>query len=316
MSNRILKAGVIGVGHLGRHHARIYHGLENVELIGIADINKDARDRITSQFHCEGFTQFEDLIPKVDLVSVAVPTTEHFKVASRCLEAGIHVLVEKPITSTVEEGKTLVNLANAKNVILMVGQSERFNPAVSAASEIVSDPKFIEVHRLGPFSSRATDVDVVLDLMIHDIDLILSWVKSDVAEIRASGVPVLTNRIDIANARIAFSTGCIANLTASRISIQATRKVRVFQENRYLSIDCMAQTINCYRRKDGEIPSDNPMSAIEPIFFNIEKIEPLVAELSSFVTSICKSCRPPVSGEAGLNALEVCTQISHIIKCR
>lgn len=309
-----LRAGVVGVGHLGRHHARIYNEIADVELVGVADVNETSLNGITSKFNCKGYSDFRDLIEDVDLVSVAVPTTEHFAVAGPFLAAGKHVLVEKPITSTVDEGDRLVRQARENDRVLMVGQSERFNPAIASASEFVKFPRFIEVHRLGPFTTRATDVDVVLDLMIHDIDLILNWVSSEIVDVRASGVPVLTQKIDIANARLEFADGCNANITASRISLQATRKVRVFQKDSYISIDCMNQGISCFRRKAGEVPTDNPMAAIEPVPFTIEKVEPLFSEISAFVQAVQGKIPAPVPGTAGLKALEVCTIISDLIK--
>ncbi len=309
-----LRAGVIGVGHLGRHHARIYSEIPDVELVGVSDVNADSLNSITSKFNCKGYADYRDMIEQVDLVSVAVPTTEHFAVAGPFLAAGKHVLVEKPITATVDEGNRLVRQAQENDRVLMVGQSERFNPAIASASEFVKAARFIEVHRLGPFTSRATDVDVVLDLMIHDIDLILSWVSSDVVDVRASGVPVLTQKIDIANARIEFADGCNANITASRISLQATRKVRVFQADSYISIDCMNQSISCFRRKAGDVPPDNPMAAIEPVPFTIDKVEPLYSELSAFVQAVQGKIPAPVPGTAGLKALEMCTLISDLIR--
>jgi predicted dehydrogenase len=310
MSARKLRAAVVGTGHLGKHHARIYHELGSTELVGVADSNEQILKAITEKYGCPGHRDYKQLFGQVDLVSIAVPTTDHYRVALDFLSNGINVLVEKPITATAEQGKQLIEVARSKGLVLMVGQSERFNPAISAASKVISNPRFIEIHRLGSFSSRATDVDVVLDLMIHDLDLILNWVKSEVTEIRAAGVPVLTKRIDIANARIEFKSGCIANLTASRISMKATRKVRVFQQNAYISIDCLNQEISCFRKKTDGNFDDNPMSSIELVPFSIEKVEPLTAEISSFVESIRNDDEPPVPGEAGLKALELCERIA------
>jgi predicted dehydrogenase len=309
-----LKAAVIGVGHLGQHHARIYHQLPKTDLVAVSDIDARRGSDIASKFGCGFSENFSDLLGSVDLVSIAVPTTEHFTVASEFLNAGVHVLVEKPITALVSDGKKLIESAEKNSLVLMVGQSERFNPAVAAVSDYVKDPRFIEVHRLGPFSTRATDVDVVLDLMIHDIDLILNWVKSDLTEIRAMGVPVLTDRIDIANARLQFESGCTANITASRISMKATRKVRIFQPEAYISVDCMNQSIGCFRRKSGSVPMEDPMAMIEPVPIVVDKVEPLVAEISAFIDAVHMHERPPVPGEAGLNALDVCHRISEEIQ--
>ncbi len=308
-----LRAGVIGVGHLGRHHARIYHQLDNVELVAVSDLSDSAAQMIAQQYHCRAERDFRSFLKDVDLVSVAVPTTAHYEVARQCIDAGVHVLVEKPITATIDEGTKLIESAREKGVVLMVGQSERFNPAVAAATSLICAPRFIEVHRLGPFPSRATDVDVVLDLMIHDVDLILHWVNSDVADIRSSGVNVLTNRIDIASTRIEFKSGCVANLTTSRISLQATRKVRVFQPNLYLSIDCLNQQVSGYRKLEG-VPDSDPMSSIQPVPFTIERIEPLVSELRAFTQSVRDRTNPPIPGEQALKALDLCQKVSDCIR--
>ncbi|MBN1552340.1 Gfo/Idh/MocA family oxidoreductase, partial [bacterium] len=232
------------------------------------------------------------------------------------LKTHIHVLVEKPITENLDDGKLMIETAKNNNLVLMVGQSERFNPAISAVSGFIKDPRFIEVHRLGPFTTRAIDVDVVLDLMIHDVDLILKWVDSDIIEIRAMGVPVLSDRIDIANARIEFQSGCTANITASRISMKSTRKVRVFQPESYVSIDCMNQTIDCFKKRGGSVDSSQPMNLIEPVQFSIDKVEPLKAEITAFIESVKGLTPPPVPGEAGLKALDVCQQITHLIRSK
>ncbi len=313
MTTGKLRAGVIGVGHLGRHHARIYHQLDNVELVAVSDLSESSAQTIAQQYHCRAERDYRSFLQDVDLVSVAVPTTAHYEVARQCIEAGVHVLVEKPITATIEEGVILIESARQRGVVLMVGQSERFNPAVAAATSLISDPRFIEVHRLGPFPSRATDVDVVLDLMIHDVDLILHWVRSDVTDIRSNGVNVLTNRIDIASTRIEFASGCVANLTTSRISLQATRKVRVFQPSLYLSIDCLNQQVSGYRKLEGTLDSD-PMSSIQPVPFTIERIEPLVSELRAFTQSVRDQTNPPVPGEQALKALDLCQQVSDCIR--
>ncbi|MBN1355632.1 Gfo/Idh/MocA family oxidoreductase [bacterium] len=309
-----LRAGVIGVGHLGRHHARIYHQLPQTDLVAVSDINESQGRSIASQYQCAWVRNCEDLIGKIDLASIAVPTTDHSHIAARMLDAGIHVLVEKPITSEIEDGRAIVEKASENGLILMVGQSERFNPAITAASALVADPRFIEVHRLGPFSTRATDVDVILDLMIHDIDLILNWVRSDLTEIRAMGVPVLSDRIDIANTRLQFENGCTANVTASRISLTATRKVRIFQPDSYISVDCLNQSVSCFRRKISAVPDADPMAMIEPVPVKVEQTEPLVSEIGAFVDAVAGHSDVPVPGEAGLNALEVCHRISREIR--
>lgn len=314
MSNKRLRVGVIGVGHLGRHHARIYHELEHVDLIAVSDLSDTEAQTIAKQFNCRAERDYRSFLPDVDLVSIAVPTTSHYQVAADCIESGVHVLIEKPITATIEQGSRLIENAKNKGVVLMVGQSERFNPAVAAATSLVDDPRFIEVHRLGPFPSRATDVDVVLDLMIHDVDLILHWVKSKIKSIHSSGVPVLTSRIDIASTRLEFESGCVANLTTSRISLQATRKVRVFQPNLYLSIDCLNQQVSGYKKLQSALTANDPMSSIQPIPFTINRVEPLVAEITAFTHSVRDLTIPPVPGEEALRALELCHQVSACIE--
>ncbi len=232
-----LRVGVIGVGHLGRHHARILSGLEDVQLTAVADIRQDRAEQIGGPLGARITADFRELIGQVDAVTVAVPTEAHRLVAVPFLERGIPVLVEKPLARSLEEADRIIAAACASGATLAVGHTERYNPAVRAASTVITDPRFVEVHRLGTFPERSLDIDVVFDLMIHDIDIVLSLVRADVESIEAVGVPVLTERIDIANARLRFANGCIANLTASRISRDRVRKIRFFQPDAYVSID-------------------------------------------------------------------------------
>ena len=232
-----MRAVVIGVGHLGKHHARILSALPGVTLVGVVDTNQERAGQIAAERGTTAYADVRDVPGRIDVAVVSVPTESHAAIAMGLIDAGIHTLVEKPVTQTVAEADALIAAAKAKGVVFAVGHSERFNPAVAAARPHLKDPRFIEVHRLGQFPDRSLDIDVVLDLMIHDIDLILSLVPSEVEGVEAVGVPVLTPRIDIANARVRFANGCIANLTASRISREPVRKIRFFQQDAYLSID-------------------------------------------------------------------------------
>jgi predicted dehydrogenase len=312
----MLRAGVIGTGHLGANHARIYHELENVELYGIAETDAGRAGDIARRFSCRNYRDFHDLCPHVDLVSIAVPTSDHHEVALACLEQGCHVLVEKPITSTVEEAKEIVQMAERKGKVLQVGHIERFNPAIVALENIVREPQFIESHRLSPFQSRGIDVAVVLDLMIHDIDIILNFVDSELESVAAVGVPVLSSRIDIANARLKFKNGCTANVTASRVSKERMRKIRFFQHNAYISVDYAAGALEIVRKTKptdrNSVPSPEKVHAAEfithyktsPMLY-----EPLKLELELFLKSIEAGIPPIVSGEDGLRALEVAVLI-------
>src|SRR5499426_3402730 len=236
-----MRVAVIGVGHVGKHHARVYAELPNVELVGVVDIVESRADETSRLCKTASFTDYRELFGKIDAASVAVPTIDHAWLGADLLEHGIDVLVEKPIASSAEQARTLIDAATLNKRVLQVGHVERFNPVVAAARELATKPQFFEIHRLAAFSPRSLDIDVVMDLMIHDIDIVLSLVGSPVSEVRAAGVPVITPRIDIANARIEFENGCIANLTASRVSGERVRKIRFFQPNQYISIDYSAQ---------------------------------------------------------------------------
>ncbi len=314
-----LRIGVIGVGHLGRHHARIYSELETCQLIGVVDIDRIRAREIAQIYKVKAYQNYQDLFGQVDAVSIVVPTLEHYRIAKDCLEAGIHVLIEKPMTRTLQEANELIDLATAKNLILQVGHLERFNPAVQALHQLAKDPKFIESYRISHFPDRSTDIDVIMDLMIHDIDIILSLVPSPVKHIQAVGIPVLTSNIDIANVRVQFESGCVANMTASRVSLKQERKLRIFQKERYLSLDYQAQELILAELKYPEAlstyeksTSDRPEIAVRKI--EITKGEPLRMELESFVGCITHKKKPLVSGEAGRRALEVAVEILESIK--
>jgi predicted dehydrogenase len=305
-----IRVGVIGVGHVGQHHARIYRELPGVELAGIADSNHVKLQEVCGWLDVPAFEDYRKLFGRVDGVSVAVPTHLHATIACDCLERGVDVLVEKPLAETLAEAEQLTDLASQRGRILQVGHVERFNGGVRALRGIVKTPGFIECHRLSPFPPRGTDVDVILDLMIHDIDVILSLVKSPVTQVNAVGVPVLTDRVDIANARLEFASGCVANVTASRVSVERIRKIRIFQPDTYISLDYANQEIALYRRLPADPASHPPQfPRIVREEVAVEKEEPLRLELTSFLGSVRERTRPEVSGEEAVEALRVASQI-------
>jgi predicted dehydrogenase len=294
----------VGVGHLGRHHARVLSGLPDVRLVGVVDTDPARAAEIAGAVGAP-VLRAADLIGRVDAVSVAVPTEAHAEVAMPLLEAGIHVLIEKPMTRSIAEADRLLAAARASGAILGVGHIEHFNPAVEAARPHIDDPRFIEVHRLGTFPERSLDIDVVFDLMIHDIGLVLELVGSEVTGIDAVGVPVLTPRIDIANARLKFANGCIANLTASRISRDQVRKIRFFQRNTYLSVDYRAQEVEAWRL----VPQAEGMPRIDGGKLDVERDEPLRRELADFVSAVRERRSPGVTGAQGRAALVLANEI-------
>jgi predicted dehydrogenase len=301
-----LRIAVIGVGHLGRHHARILSTLPGVRLAAVVDTNQPRAREIAAAYGTEPAFDYRDVIGGVDAVTIAVPTQFHHAIASAFIQAGIPVLVEKPMTRSVQEADELIDAAAAAGVTLAVGHTERFNPALEAARPLLVDPRFIEVHRLGTFPERSLDIDVVFDLMIHDLDVVLSLVRSEVESIDAVGVPVLTGRVDIANARVRFANGCTANLTASRISRDRVRKIRFFQPEMYLSIDYAAQTVDAWRlvKKVAAAPS------IEGGQLEVVSEEPLKRELADFVDAVVSKRAPRVTGEAGRRALAIAQSIA------
>lgn len=302
----ILRVAVIGVGHLGRHHARILGSLEGVRLEAVVDINAERAAEIAKANGTTPLTDYRNLFGRVDAVSIAAPTELHHQIALPFLEQGVGVLVEKPMARTLAEADALIDAARASGATLAVGQTERYNPAVATVMPLVTEPRFIEVHRLGVFPDRSLDIDVIFDLMIHDLDIIATMVKSDVTSVEAVGVPVLTPKFDIANARLRFASGCIANLTASRISRDRVRKIRFFQPYSYISIDYAAQEAEGWRlvRRDGQRPS------IEGGPLPVQKDEPLRRELSDFVGAVREKRPPLVTGEAGRAALALAERIA------
>ena len=300
-----LRVAVIGVGHLGQHHARLLAAMPGVQLAGVVDTRPGRADEIGAKFGAPAFADAEDLLAQVDAVTVAVPTTAHLDVARPFLDRGVAVLVEKPLAASLDEADALLAAARRGGAILAAGHTERFNPAVAAALPLVSRPRFIEVHRLGTFPERSLDIDVIFDLMIHDLDLLLAAVGSPVVAVEAVGVNVLTPRTDIANARLRFADGCIANVTASRISRDRVRKARFFQRDSYVSIDFAAQEVEVYRL---EPQHGRPLIAGGRL--DIASEEPLQRELLDFVDAVRTRRDPGVTGQAGRDALALATRVA------
>ena len=311
MDEAPIKVGVVGVGYLGRFHAEKYAHLQDTELVGVADLNQARAAEVAQALGTRACTDYQELLREVAAVSVAVPTSGHFEVVRQALAAGCHVLVEKPISVTVAEADELVRLARERRRLLMVGHLERFNSAMEELKAKANRPRFIESHRLAFFKERGTDVDVVLDLMIHDLDHILSLASSPVKEIRAAGISVLTDRIDLANARLEFADGCIANLTASRMSFKSMRKFRLFQSDAYLAVDFENRELTVAFKKEGAM-GPIPGVALETRRFPPEDI--LNKEIIAFVQAIKTGQEPPISGSAGREALNLALEIMAAMK--
>jgi predicted dehydrogenase len=303
-----MRTAVVGVGYLGRFHAQKYATLQNSELVGIADPSGSARDAVSAELRVPAHADYRDLLGRVDAVSIVTPTPYHFSVAKEFLAAGAHVLVEKPMTTTVEEGVDLIEAARRADRILQVGHLERFNAAVQAVQPILTVPRFIESARLAPFKHRGTDVDVVLDLMIHDIDLILSIVRSPVVAVDAIGSSVFSKEIDIANARLRFANGCVANATASRVSLKTERRLRLFQDDAYVSMDLHQKVLTVIRKGAGLGADGMPQVAIEENTY--EQGDALKAEIEAFLDAAATGCTPAVTGEDGLLALRTAVSIA------
>ena len=315
-----LRAAVIGVGYLGRFHAQKYAALSDVELVGVVDAHPQTAQRAAQELGVAAFTDYRQLLgasPRVDLVSVASTTETHHAVARDCLAAGVPVLVEKPITVTVAQADELIALADARHLVLQVGHLERFNPAWLAVKDKIRRPVFIEGHRMAPFKARGIDVSVVLDLMIHDLDLILPLVGSPVTDLRASGVSVLTDGIDIANARIEFANGCVANLTASRTSTASLRRLRVFQHHEYISVDFGERRVVISRKREGSLDELAPdQLPIDTETFQQPPGDALLTEIQVFVDAVKNGTPAVVSGREGRNALAVALDIDRMIAAR
>lgn len=309
--------GVIGSGHLGKLHTKMFKETKNSFLSGIFDIDHSKAKAVAEEFDAEVYDSLEGLLQKVDAVSIAATTTAHYEIAKRCLDSGKHIFIEKPITATIPQAEELVNLASSSNLNLQVGHIERFNPALLSVEKYINDPKFIQTDRLAQFNPRGTDVAVVLDLMIHDIDIILSLVKSEVKNIEASGVAIVSDNIDIANARIQFENGAVANVTASRISQKKLRKMRLFQRDGYIALDFITGVSEMYKLLSteeemqpayvpfGEIGVGDKKKKLVYEQMELKQINALKYELQLFIDSIIKNEKPVVSGDDGLRALRV-----------
>ncbi len=291
-----VRVGIIGVGYLGTQHARILSYLEEAELKGVADVDFKKAMQIGNRHGVGYFQNYEEMLDDIDAAIVATPTSEHFSISANLLRSGKSVLVEKPITETVEQGEQLVQEAREKTLVLQVGHLERFNPAVEAVENLIREPRFIEVQRLGSFSARSLDIDVVLDLMIHDLDIIMAMIKDEVNVIRATGIHVLSEKIDIANARLEFKSGCVATLTASRVHQGKVRKLRIFEPTVYYSVDYIDQEVKVF-------PLDGRQTDIKTL--RIQKEEPLKKELTNFLDCVRQGKTSKVSGEEGLRALRL-----------
>lgn len=312
-----LNVGVIGVGHLGKLHAKMFTQISNCNLVGVFDLNTVQAETIADEFNAAAFTSIDELLEKVSAVSIAATTSAHYEVAKRCFEKNIHVFVEKPITATIEQGEELVKIAKEKNLKFQIGHIERFNPGLLSLESFISDPMFIQSDRLSQFNPRGTDVAVVLDLMIHDIDIILSFIKSEVKQIDANGVAVVSDHIDIANARIQFENGAVANVTASRISQKKMRKMRIFQKDHYISLDFVTGASEIYRLLPvdqpalptsisfGEIGVGNKKKRLIYEQPEIKEVNALNYELQLFVDAVLNDKKIIVTGEDGLRALKV-----------
>lgn len=304
--SRRLRVAVIGVGHLGRHHARILAAMPGVELVAVVDTNRARAEEIAAATQTRPLFHARELAGLVEAVTIAVPTELHHEIAIPFLASGVPALVEKPMARSLGEADEMIAAAAGAGVALAVGHTERFNPAVEAARPLLVDPRFIEVHRLGAFPERSLDIDVVFDLMIHDLDVVLSLVHAEVEAIEAVGVPVLTGRVDIANARLRFTNGCIANVTASRISRDRVRKIRFFQPAAYLSIDYAAQKVELWRLVKGK----GTLPSIQGGELAVTNEEPLKRELADFVEAVVSRRPPAVTGEQGRRALALAQQIT------
>ena len=303
-----IRTAVIGVGYLGRFHAQKYAANSASSLVAVVDSNADSRERVAAELATVALADYRQLLGKVDAVSVVTPTPAHFEIAAAFLRAGAHVLVEKPITELPDEARELIALAQSRRRVLQVGHLERFNPVLRAAEPHLTTPRFIESQRLAPYKERGTDVNVVLDLMIHDIDLIQSIVRSEIVSVESIGSPVFSDAIDIANARISFANGCVANTTASRVSLKMERKVRIFEDAAYLSLDLQQKILTMIRKRTtAPQPGQLPVSIEEASF---EQGDALASEIESFLDAIATGKAPLVTGADGLRALETAIRIT------
>ena len=306
------RAAVIGVGYLGKFHADKYAACDGVELVAVVDADNGRLAEVSDLLGVRAVADYRELAGQVDLVSIVVPTKAHFEVAEFFLSRGVHVLLEKPMTATLEEAVELNRLAAEKGVVLQIGFLERFNPVYAALRSSLKTPRFIEASRIGPYKARGTDVSIILDLMIHDLDIILSLVDSPVREVRATGAPVYSDKVDIANARLEFENGCVANITASRISLKSERRMRVFQNDSYLNVDFQDRKIARFSKGEGEqMPGVPNLAKVEQSF---PASDPLRDEIESFVVAVSSGCTPPVTGLDGERALATALMIEKAVK--
>lgn len=305
MKKKKIKVGVVGIGHLGNYHLQKYHNLDNCDIVAVSDTVAERVQKAAEIYKCTTFSDYHEMLGKVDAVSIAVPTSGHYMIARDFLTAGADVLIEKPICATLEEADELIELAWKNGLILQVGFVERFNPAIMAMENVIKNPMFIEAHRLHPFFERGTDVDVILDLMIHDLDIILKFVGSPIKGVEAVGVPILSDKIDISNVRISFATGCIANVTASRISAKTMQKIRFFGVEGYHAVDCQKREIVSLSKKTNEAGQQQIVQN------NIEvgSHDPLEEEIRSFVNAVVNRSTPLVSGEDARKSLGLAIDI-------
>lgn len=325
-----LKAAVIGAGHMGRHHMRVYSELDDVELLAVVDTDLSKAEEYSRRYKCQAFSDVADVIGKVDIASVATPTVSHLKVAQILIENGIHVLIEKPLAKDTDEGRKIIELAKKHGVVVQVGHTERFNPVVEAIHKFEVTPQFIETHRISPFTFRSADIGVVFDIMIHDIDVVLSLVKSKVDKVDAVGVAVLGRNEDIANARLIFENGCVANLTASRLALKTERKIRVFSQEAYLSLDYQKRTGIIIKKSSNldflRLARERGLNDLAEVagmdYSKLVKVEPLMlpdeeplkAEVEDFIMAVRTGRMPKVPVEAGYAAIEVAERIVKSIK--
>jgi predicted dehydrogenase len=305
-----LRTAVIGVGHLGREHARVYSSLERSNLVAVCDIDEDAGRKVAARYQTRFVSDYRELLGAVDALSIATPTLNHCEIAIDCINAGVGILVEKPIARSLAEADTMIGLAEAKGVVLQVGHIERFNPAFRALQPHVRQPRFFEVHRMGVFTPRSLDIDVVMDLMVHELDIVATLVGREVTKLEAVGIPILTPRVDLANARLEFEGGCIANITASRVAGERLRKLRVFQPYEYYSLDYADQQVSMCRLVQGAGARPEIVAGM----LDIEKREPLAAEIDHFLECVLSKTEPLVSGRDGRKALALATDVLQKIR--
>ena len=305
-----IRVGVIGVGYLGQFHAEKYSRMDDVQLIGVVDTDRARAKEVAAMFGTRAFTDYRELFGQIDAVSIVVPTEYHFAVGADCMNHDLDVLIEKPMAASLDQADELIRIAKSRGRVMQIGHLERFNPAVIALDDIVHDPMFIEAHRLGIFKDRSTDVSVVLDLMIHDIDIIMNVVKAEIKNIHAMGAPVICEHADIANVRLEFASGCVANVTASRISTKNQRKIRLFQKDAYVSVDFTSRKITTIRRDGSTACADSLIPGMDIQQLSFSEADVLEDELLSYVQAVRTRRTPVVSGTAGRKALQVALSIT------